>query len=228
MRVGRGICNYMTDRALAQAGYSVCYEKPYAWHTSKTELLTYCSNGYSYFVGAKLSNATGIFMLGAFGTPSIFKDTYSSSYPQQDEAGAYWYMVDGKGFGFSSSPTINLRACDDIKSKGCGSRLCWHIDGYSGGYRAGCQVALNNDVGWMKVIYYIPKPTSLSTSSTSSLSTTLISVIVICAFLITCFIAISILYYYRNRNQAVDGIRSASARPEQANVLESTSNILAN
>ena len=117
-------------------------------------------------MGAKLSNTSRLFELGAFGTSSIFNSTYSSYLAQKNDAGAYWYMLDGQGFGFSSMPTINLQTCDVLTTEAYASRMCWHIDGYKGGYRAGSHLALDNDIEWTKVIYFNPKPISTSSSTT--------------------------------------------------------------
>ena len=147
MYTGRCIYfNNITEDYIVRKWYSLCCEIEYAWNIIMAELFSPCRNDYLYFV---LTDASSVFALEAFITPLIFEDTSSSS-NEQYEARAYLHYVDGKGFGFSSLPSINLRACDDGRSK------CWHSDSDSRDLTAISKSALKNDLEWLlKVMNYI-------------------------------------------------------------------------
>ncbi|KAL5505793.1 hypothetical protein EMCRGX_G007297 [Ephydatia muelleri] len=137
---------------LIQKGYVKCYEQPYSHATSSASLAA-CSGSEYVFVGAKKSMGASSFAIGAFGvTSNVFKSTYEQTNAVLDAGGAYWYRYPGRSFGFASSSTVNLHNCDYINLD-CASRMCWHLDQYVGGYRAGCTVDLNYDSTWTKVIY---------------------------------------------------------------------------
>ena len=85
-------------------------------------------------------------------TSNVFKNTNEQTKAVLDAGGAYWYRYPGWSFGFAPSSTVNLNSCD-YNNPDCASRMCWHLDQYVGGYRAGCTVGLNSDSTWTKVIY---------------------------------------------------------------------------
>ena len=94
-----------------------------------------------------------MFAIGAFGSPQVFTATYSTTTAYYDPGGAYWYRYPSYKFGFVDFSSVNLNSCDYGQgSNDCVSRLCWHLDGYGGGSRAGCTTDLYYQT-WRKVIY---------------------------------------------------------------------------
>ena len=146
------IYNY-NEGALALSGYVKCYDQPYSSSTTTRDLAA-CNDTQIVFVGAKSSNSSTVFTIGTFGSSHVFTTTYSTTTAYYDLGGAYWYRYTSYGFGFASSSSVNLNYCDSGQDRNdCASRLCWHLDNYNGGYRAGCTTGLNVDPTWRKVIY---------------------------------------------------------------------------
>ena len=145
---------YNYDEAFLIAnGFMKCYDQPYSANTKSADLDA-CSGSPVVFVGAKGSNLTTKFTIGAFGTSNIFTQTSSNRTAYLDPGGAYWYRFPNHSFGFASSSSVNLSACDYGQGPDdCASRLCWHLDENIGGYRAGCMIGLNNNSTWRKAIY---------------------------------------------------------------------------
>ena len=144
------------ELTLVQNGFVKCYDQPYNYTTTAKDLLM-CS-GSIIFVGAKSLTTAMEFSLGAFGNRSnVFALSSSKTTAYYDSVGgANWYLLSNKSFGFANDSTVNLDSCDFGEgSADCQSRLCWHLDQGKGGYRAGCNVSLNNDPNWRKVLYTI-------------------------------------------------------------------------
>jgi len=150
---------------LVAMGYELCYDQPYSAFTTEDELNSCKGKSNAFFVGAKNSSDSLFFFLGAFGTSGIFNLTTAIDTAYLDPLGAYWYNVPEYGFGFANTSSVYLYDCDTGDGPyDCSSRLCWHLTGRDGGYRAGCKVDLNWDNDWRKVIYKYNKP-SLSPST---------------------------------------------------------------
>ena len=149
-----GVTYNYSEGALVLSGYVKCYDQPYSSATTDSDLAA-CNNTQIVFVGAKSSNLSTVFAIGAFGSSEIFTATYSLTTAYYDPAGgAYWYRYPSYSFGFASSSSVNLNSCDYGQGyPDCVSRLCWHLGGGDGGYRAGCTTGLNSDPTWRKVIY---------------------------------------------------------------------------
>ena len=144
--------NY-NEGALALSGYVKCYDQPYSSYTTTRDLAA-CNDTQIVFVGAKSSNSSTVFAIGAFGSPYVFTATYSITTAYYDPGGAYWYRYPSYSFGFADFSSVNLNSCDNGQgSNDCVSRFCWHLDGNVGGYRAGCTTGLNVSPTWRKVIY---------------------------------------------------------------------------
>ena len=144
--------NY-SEGELALSGYVKCYDQPYSSYTTTRDLAA-CNDTQIVFVGAKSSNSSTVFAIGAFGSPQAFTATYSTTTAYYDPGGAYWYRYPSYSFGFADFSSVHLTSCDnDPGSNDCVSRLCWHLDQSYGGYRAGCTTRLNGDPTWRKVIY---------------------------------------------------------------------------
>ena len=142
-----------SEGALALSGYVKCYDQPYSSYTTTRDLAA-CNDTQIVFVGAKSSYLSTVLAIGAFGSPYIFTATYSKTTAYYDPGGAYWYRYPSYSFGLADFSSVNLNTCDyDQSSNDCVSRLCWHLDQNSGGYRTGCTTGLNGDPTWRKVIY---------------------------------------------------------------------------
>ena len=129
-----------------------CYDQPYSSYTTTRDLAA-CNDTQIVFVGAKSSYSSTVFAIGAFGSPYVLTATYSITTAYYDPGGAYWYHYPSYSFGFADFSSVNLNTCDVGGSNDCVSRLCWHLDQNTGGYRAGCSTFLNGDPTWRKVIY---------------------------------------------------------------------------
>eukprot|EP00731_Ephydatia_muelleri_P016469 Em0009g893a len=148
-----GVMYNYNEGALALSGYVKCYDQPYSSYTTTRDLAA-CSDTQIVFVGAKSSNSSTVFAIGAFGSPYVFTATYSTTTAYYDPGGAYWYRYPSYSFGFADFSSVNLNSCDIGQgSNDCVSRFCWHLDGNVGGYRAGCTTGLNVSPTWRKVIY---------------------------------------------------------------------------
>ena len=61
--------------------------------------------------------------------------------------------MDGKGFGFSPSSTIDLSSVDIVERDSGPLRLSWHLNGNEGGWRAGSTTDLYTSTEWEKLIF---------------------------------------------------------------------------
>ena len=144
-----GVVHNYTEGLLLLNGFVKCYDQPYSSSTSSRDLDD-CYGSQLVFVGAKKSNSSIMFEIGAFGSPKVLNSTNSTSTAYYDLGGAYWYRYPSYSFGFASSSSITLNTCDVGQGNDdCAHRLCWYLGG-GGGYRAGC---VTNDQTWRKVIY---------------------------------------------------------------------------
>ena len=105
------IYNY-SEEALALSGYVKCYDQPYSSSTTISDLAA-CNDTQIVFVGAKSSNSSTVFAIGAFGSPNVFTATYSTTTAYYDPGGAYWYRYPSYSFGFASSSSVNLNTCEN-------------------------------------------------------------------------------------------------------------------
>ena len=144
-----GVLYNYSEGALTLSGYVKCYDQPYSSYTTARDLAA-CNDSQIVFVGAKSSNSSTVFAMGAFGLSYVFRATYSRTTAYYDPGGAYWYRYPSYSFGFADSSSVNLNTCDIGQgSNDCASRLCWYLDQNIGGFRAGC----TSNATWRKVIY---------------------------------------------------------------------------
>jgi hypothetical protein len=158
----------MLDYDVAQvSACSICHSVTYSVATTAS-VLNACTGPF-LFVGALYSGAT-TFTLGAWGPVSEVLTTTVVNTPHLYN-GVYWYFTDGTSFGFSLNPSVS-QSSGDTGSTDPYYRLSWHLDGSSGGYRAGNVLGLNGDTTYSKVIYNCPAGSTYSTGDTSSSSYT--------------------------------------------------------
>ena len=81
---------------------------------------------------------------------TLFATTSSSTTANFDNVGgAYWYHTNASAMGFADSSSVSLSNCDTAGGSG---RICLHLNNF-GGYRCGSTTGLNNDSGWVRVLY---------------------------------------------------------------------------
>lgn len=130
-----------------------CYDQLYSSCTTSSNLDA-CLGSKFIFAGAKSSNSTSKFLIGAFGTSNVLAVTGSTTTAYYDQGGAYWYRYPTYSFGFAASSRVNLVIGDAYEGDDdCSHRLCWHVDNDFSGYRAGCLTWLFYDPTWRKVMY---------------------------------------------------------------------------
>lgn len=130
--------------------YVEVYWETYSDITLSEDILAsgYSTEDYPYLcVGAYQSSVSSTATLMACGERGIADAaTYSTSTAYFNN-GAYWYRYAGYSFGFADSSAISLNSADTMSGA---ARLSWHLDGISGGYRAGDTLGLNGDTSWYK------------------------------------------------------------------------------
>jgi hypothetical protein len=146
---------------------SICLDTTYSQATTSA-VINACTGPF-LFVGA-LYSGFSYFELGAWGPVSEVQTKTVLNTPHLYN-GVYWYFTSSKSFGFSLNPSISQSSCD-TQSTDPYYRLCWHLDGSSGGYRAGNVLSLNSDTSYSKVIYNCPAGSTYSTGDTTSSSYT--------------------------------------------------------
>ncbi len=124
-------------------GYQVVYDFPYSHFTTFSEMnsiKSQCSSETILCAGGVASNNKDNLLLVSCGNcHSVLTQT-----PQNQPVlnnGAYWYMTDTFSFGFSPSNIIIQSNCDYYDNTD-NKRLCWHLQGYSGGWRLGKLVSI--------------------------------------------------------------------------------------
>ena len=125
--------------------------------------------GPSLYVGAMRYEASS-FLLGAFGSSSEIQTRTELNKPHVFN-GVNWYFTAGQSFGFlDSRASLNqvpgdgfldrrallTQVSGDVGGNYSESRLSWHLDTDSGGYRAGAHENLNYDTSFMKSIFNCP------------------------------------------------------------------------
>ena len=110
--------------------------------------------GPSLYVGAMRYGASS-FLLGAFGSSSEIQTRTELNKPHVFN-GVNWYFTAGQSFGFLDIRASLNQNSADYQGDYSESRLSWHLDTYSGGYRAGAYAMLNSDTSFMKAIFNCP------------------------------------------------------------------------
>ncbi|RNA24927.1 kinesin kif17 [Brachionus plicatilis] len=130
---------------LTGSGFSLVYNQHYSHATSMTDLENIKSqcNGFSMLCAAGgLANSDKLLLISCANCHAVLTPTTISS--PVFVGSAYWYLTDGKSFGFAPDSTINQGSADshDISSP---YRLSWHLTG-SGGWRLGNLTNLPDNV----------------------------------------------------------------------------------
>ena len=148
-----GMTGIMLNVPVSSLGnYRVCMDVPYSDASSQAKL-TACSNDPSQYVavGAKQAGSSTLALVAV----ARASEAFSQHCDARLANGAYWYNCAGKSFGFAPTSSISLSSAD-TNSDQCASRLSWHMDGSSGGYRSGCTTDLNSASSYYKQIYILP------------------------------------------------------------------------
>jgi hypothetical protein len=131
--------------------YRVCMDVPYS-DVSSQDKLAACANDPSQYVavGAKQAGSSTLALVAV----ARASEAFSQHCDARSANGAYWYNCAGKSFGFAPTSSVSLGSADTASDQ-CASRLSWHMDGSSGGYRAGCTTDLNSASSYYKQIYIL-------------------------------------------------------------------------
>jgi hypothetical protein len=143
--------------------WSMVYSAPYS-HITQSSVFSTIKDGCVFF-GAKQRSSDRSFYIGAFADASLVLRRTKSALAAVYNNGAYWYNYPTKAIGFANDSRINLYQCD-IESTHCNHRMCWHLEGNTGGWSAGCNTMLNDDNAWFKHVYSgycCPPPTETPT-----------------------------------------------------------------
>ena len=144
--------NIVTPSDLSNYGCSVCYNVTYSTVTSTADI-DQCI-GPSLYVGAMRYGASS-FLLGAFGSSLEIQTRTELNKPHVFN-GVNWYFTAEQSFGFLDIRASLNQYSADYQGDYSESRLSWHLDTYSGGYRAGAYASLNSDTSFMKAIFNCP------------------------------------------------------------------------
>ena len=74
---------------------------------------------------------------------------YDSGRNGRNAQGTDWYKTSG-AWGFRKAGESKSCCCDTAAGE---NRLCWHVNGSSGGYRCGDTKGLGSDNGWEKLVF---------------------------------------------------------------------------
>lgn len=130
---------------------TVCFAVPYSSISTSAEISS-CLGPY-LFLGALYGRNT-TFLLGAFGAVADVQTFTPLNIPHLVN-GVYFYKTRNESFGFSDNPSI-FQDQGDTATTDPQSRLSWHMDTGTGGYRAGAHLNLNFDDDWQKWMYNCP------------------------------------------------------------------------
>jgi len=145
----RGVLLDLPENFLNE-GWIKHYDAPYAHRTTLENLQGVPSSAEYVFVGAR--GPSGRIALGAVGLRHIVLNRTTENNTREDN-GVYWYLRDGRAFGFAPNASINLSSADITTSEES-ERLSWLVDVGHGGWRAGATKHLYEDSNWRKLLYY--------------------------------------------------------------------------
>ena len=138
-------------------GYRVVYDYPYSNATSLSELNSIkseCSSETVLCAGGVASNNKDNLLLVSCGNCLSVLTQTQKNVPVLNN-GAYWYLTDIEGsrsFGFSPSYKICQNGCDTYGWSD-NKRLCWLLQGYSGGWRLGKKISIDDSYQYHKIIF---------------------------------------------------------------------------
>ena len=148
-----GLANDVNTNVLTNLGFSEVYNYPYSHVTSLSEILAIraqCKSSTIMCVGGGVP-ASGILNLVA--CAKCLDITIQTIRNETRLHGlAYWYMAPQLSFGFSRLPQIAQNIADVNTIEG-DSRLSWHLNLSSGGWRLGNVTGLNNENSLYKKIF---------------------------------------------------------------------------
>ena len=145
--------NDLSVSELTNLGYREYYTQPYSHASLLSEIMAIraqCNSATLMCVGGgKPADGT----LKVVACANCLAITTQTAFNQPNFVGAaYWYLTYSLSFGFSPSYSINQGQADTTSTES-NSRLSWHIDLGSGGWRLGSLTGLNDNTVYYKKIY---------------------------------------------------------------------------
>jgi len=147
-----GIQQNVSEETLRLNGWTLRYEQTYSTANSSTGIEFRPTESFMIVTGKSIGSNT-LTTLAAAPTSSVFTSTTLNT-PQLLN-GTYWYYTPNSSFGFSPTNVIQQNSADVYLCNGASpganacaadpSRLSWHLNGSSGGYRLGSAGWINND-----------------------------------------------------------------------------------
>jgi len=148
---------------MIQQGYTVVYQQTYGTAFTAndlTQIQSKClTSNFILCVGEAEVGASNLILVSCGNCYSILQTTITNQPVLINNA--YWYNTPGKSFGFAPTSIITQNSCDTTGPNDP-QRLCWHMDGSSGGYRIG---AIYPSGSYLKLVYV---SSGLITTTTST------------------------------------------------------------
>ena len=148
-----GLANDVNTNVLANLGFREVYNYPYSHATLLNEILAIraqCKSSTIMCVGGGAPESGILNLVACAKCLDITTQTI------RNEARlyglAYWYMTPQLSFGFSRLPQITQNIADTGTIE-ANSRLSWHLNLISGGWRLGNFTALDNEKKLYKKIF---------------------------------------------------------------------------
>lgn len=152
-----GIALNYSKNDLINAGFRNVYDKFYSVPLTTLEILglrNSCNSNSILCAAGGLSDSNILNLVSCANCYSVLTKTNTNS--PRFVGSAYWYLTEGKSFGFSKLSSINQNTAD-YNDHNDEYRLSWHLDYKDiGGWRVGSIILLNLDNRYKKYIYIHP------------------------------------------------------------------------
>ena len=147
----------VTTSNLIKQGYKVIYNQTYATVTNLsdfTSIVSTCNNMSTICIGGAAVGSNTLLLVSCANCKTLLSSYTDLNIPRLIN-NAYWYYTPSKSIGFSPSSSIRQDFCDyyDYNLPLDPLRLCWHLDGYDGGWRLGSIIFLNSDTNYLKLLF---------------------------------------------------------------------------
>ncbi|RNA22762.1 kinesin kif17 [Brachionus plicatilis] len=143
------LSTYYSFNNLTGSGFSLVYNQNYYHVTTIAELINIknqCSSNSVLCAAGGLANSDSLLLISCANCHAVLTPTIINI--PVFLGSAYWYLTDGKSFGFAPDSTIH-QGNADIYDASSLFRLSWHLTG-SGGWRLGNISGLNSHNNYKK------------------------------------------------------------------------------
>eukprot|EP00964_Phaeocystis_antarctica_P038352 scaffold21940_cov69-Phaeocystis_antarctica.AAC.2 len=132
-------------------GWTQHFDEGYDHETMLEHLEGVPTSAKWIFVGAR--DPEGNITIGAVGARDKVLQSTPRNIPHEHN-GVTWYLTKGASFGFAAAGcAVNQEEADCLQEDQGDSRLSWHIENGSSGWRAGSSQGLDEEE-WRKLLYY--------------------------------------------------------------------------